>query len=351
MSKEVRYMYGVIGTSERKSFGPVGIGDQGDEVYTVPHQDIAAVISDSPIIDYKSLTKDVVARYLLAHQSAIEQVMKYHTIIPFKFGTTAESDEELKAIMAQGYPKFTDALKKMQDRIELDVMALWNKDEIFKDIAKELEVTKFKDTIKQNPSDQDRVKLGRIVAALLENRRLECAQEILCRLGRFAEDVSIHDVLDGGMIANASLLLYKDREKGLDCEMGELDRKYEGRVNFRCVGPLPPYSFNVTEVKKIGFDTVENARSELKLPQEATQNEVKRSYRRLAREYHPDKNPSPDASSKFQAIQEAYYVLTESRDRDTVHVTRNTDTSKKDFFVIRMLRVEEGTYKPQGIED
>jgi len=349
MSKEVRYMYGVIRTNGRKSFGPVGIGDQGDEVYTTPHQDIAAVISDSPTIDYKSLTKDVVASYLLAHQSVIERVMKHHTIVPFKFGTTAESDGEIKAIMAQGYPKFTGALKQMHGKIELDVMALWNEDETFKDIAEELEVKRFKEAIKQNPSEQDRVKLGRIVAALLENRRLECAQEILCKLGRLAEDVCVHEAMSDGMIANASLLIYKDREKGLDFEIGELDRRYEGKVNFRCVGPLPPYSFNVIEVKKIGFDTVENARSELKLPQEATQNEVKRSYRRLAREYHPDKNPSPDASAKFQAIQEAYYVLAESRDRDTVHVTRNTDTSKKDFLLIRTLRVENGAYKPQGI--
>jgi len=351
MAKEVKHIYGVIGTSEGKSFGPVGVGERGDEVHTVPYQDIAAVTSDVPIIDYKSLTKDVVARYLLAHQSVIEQVMKHHTIIPFKFGTTAESDEEIEAIMAQGYPKFTGALTEMQDKIELDVMALWNKDKIFQDIAEEPAIKKFKEAITQSPSDQDRIKLGRMVAALLEKRRLECAQEVLCKLGRFAEDVCVHEVMGDGMIANASLLIYKDREKGLDFEIGELDRKHEGRVNFRCVGPLPPYSFSVIGVKKIGFDMVENARSELKLPQEATLNEVKRCYRRLAREYHPDKNPSPDAQSKFQAIQEAYDVLTESRDRDTVHVARNTDTSKKDFFVIRMLRVEEGAYKPQGVKD
>ena len=346
MSKEGKYIYGVIGTDEDKSFGSIGVGERGDEVYTVPYQDIATVISDSPIIDYKSLTKDVVARYLLAHQSVIEQVMKHYTIIPFKFGTTAESNEELKTIIAQGYPKFTGALKEMQDKIELDVMAFWNKDKIFQDIAGEAEVKKFKEAIRQNPSQQDGIKLGRLVAVLLENRRLECAQEILCKLSRFAEDVCVHEVMDDEMIANASLLLRKDREKELDSEMGELDRKHEGRVNFRCVGPLAPYSFSVIEVKKIGFDTVENARSELKLPQEASVNEVKRSYRRLAREYHPDKNPSPDAPLKFQAIKEAYDVLTDYCCDDRWSFRKE---DFKDFLLIRTLRVEEGAYKPQGI--
>jgi len=100
--------------------------------------------------------------------------------------------------MAQGYPKFTDALKEMQNKIELDVIALWNKDKIFQDIAEELEVNKFKEAIGQNPSHQNRMELGRLVAASLDKRGLECAQEILCKLGRFADDVCIHDVLATG---------------------------------------------------------------------------------------------------------------------------------------------------------
>ncbi len=347
MAKEGEYLYGVTGMSEGKSFGPIGIGERGDEVYIVPYQNIAAVISNSPIIDYKSLTRDVVARYLIAHQTAIEQVMKQHTIIPFKFGTMVENTEELKAIMARGYPKFTCALREMQGKIELDIIALWNKDIIFQDIAGEPEVKQIREAIGQNASDQNKIELGRMVAASLNKRKLEFAQEILCKFDRFAEDICVHEVMSDGMIANSSLLIRKDNEKRLDSEISELDRKYEGRVNFRCVGPLPPYSFSVIEVKKIGFDTVEEARSELELPQEATLNEIKPAFRRLAKEYHPDKNPNPDAQSKFQAIQEAYDVLAEYC-QDGKCSFKKEDF--EDSFVIRMLRVENGAYKPQGIK-
>ena len=41
----------------------------------------------------------------------------------------------------------------------------------------------------------------------------------------------------------------------------------------------------------------------------ATENEIKKAYRKLSLEYHPDKNPSPDAGSKFQKINEAYEIL------------------------------------------
>lgn len=36
---------------------------------------------------------------------------------------------------------------------------------------------------------------------------------------------------------------------------------------------------------------------------------VKTAYRRLAAQFHPDKNPSPDAAERFRLIQNAYEVL------------------------------------------
>jgi curved DNA-binding protein CbpA len=41
----------------------------------------------------------------------------------------------------------------------------------------------------------------------------------------------------------------------------------------------------------------------------ATPEEIKRRYRELARRYHPDVNPSPEAAQKIKAINEAYHVL------------------------------------------
>ena len=41
----------------------------------------------------------------------------------------------------------------------------------------------------------------------------------------------------------------------------------------------------------------------------ATRPEVRRAYRALARRYHPDVNPGPDATSKMRHINWAYEVL------------------------------------------
>lgn len=41
----------------------------------------------------------------------------------------------------------------------------------------------------------------------------------------------------------------------------------------------------------------------------ATQDEIKSAYRKLAKQYHPDLNKSPDAPEKFKEVAEAYEVL------------------------------------------
>lgn len=54
----------------------------------------------------------------------------------------------------------------------------------------------------------------------------------------------------------------------------------------------------------------------LGVPKDATLEEIKRVYRRLARQYHPDLNPgNKDAEEKFKDIGEAYNILSDAENR------------------------------------
>ena len=53
----------------------------------------------------------------------------------------------------------------------------------------------------------------------------------------------------------------------------------------------------------------------LGVPRNASQDDLKRAFRTLARQYHPDVNESPDAEEQFKEINEAYAVLSDPEKR------------------------------------
>ena len=54
----------------------------------------------------------------------------------------------------------------------------------------------------------------------------------------------------------------------------------------------------------------------LEIKKGCSETEIKKSYRKLAMKYHPDKNKDKDSSEKFKKISEAYSVLSDSKKRE-----------------------------------
>lgn len=54
----------------------------------------------------------------------------------------------------------------------------------------------------------------------------------------------------------------------------------------------------------------------LGVPKNASQEDLKAAFRRLARQFHPDVNKEPDAEEKFKEVNEAYAILSDSQKRD-----------------------------------
>ena len=67
----------------------------------------------------------------------------------------------------------------------------------------------------------------------------------------------------------------------------------------------------------------------LGVSQRASQEEIRRTYRRLARENHPDANPDdPHAEERFKRIQHAYAILSDPGKRRTYDEKRRVPSTR-----------------------
>src|SRR5215218_2924207 len=130
------YVYCLVELSVPRTFGPIGIGGRGDEVYTIHHRDLAAVVSRTPLMVY-----DPTRENALAHEHVNEVVMIDNGItpVPMSFGTVFKTENDIVEFLKDTYDALRDVLKKMQGKLEFGLKITWNREEVLAELERENE--------------------------------------------------------------------------------------------------------------------------------------------------------------------------------------------------------------------
>ena len=317
MGKIGIYLYGIINSNNVTHFFTPQDSYKKESVYTIPYQEFSAVVSNSEIIDFIYSSKDVSAERLVWHQKVIEKIMDLkYTIIPVRLGTFMVDETEVKDILSKGYSLIKSIMEKVRDKIETDLVATWaDFNSTLKEIGEEEEIKKLKEKILTNPEItlEHQMEVGVMIKKALDRKREKYAIEIQTFLSNYCTAFKVHGLMDDRMVINAAFLINKQEQKDFDGKIDEINTEFAEKLNFRCVGPLPSYSFYTIDIKKMKFEEIDWAKKKLRLSDDfATAKEIGKVYKKLAFSFHPDRNPNtPGIEKEFDEVNKAYRILAE----------------------------------------
>jgi hypothetical protein len=250
-----RYVYGVSVGDKEVGLGPIGI--EGSEVYTIPYEDISAIVHSCSTEPYQSADNEIVRNWVKTHQSVIDAAGKQlGVVIPLGFDTILEPGDDatspeqvVKDWLKQDYARIREVMGKIQGKDEYAVQVSYEPGLIVKQISEQNEeIRKIKEDITAKSPGTTymyRQKLERVVKAETERLADKWFSDFYGRIKKHTDDIVVEKTkkLNDGrvMLLNLSCLAAREKVDSLGKELEEISNMDGFSVHFS--GPWPPYSF------------------------------------------------------------------------------------------------------------
>ncbi|MCK4732313.1 MAG: GvpL/GvpF family gas vesicle protein [Methanophagales archaeon] len=249
------YLYGIAEADAQTKLGEIGI--EGSEVYTIPYEELSAIVHNCPLEPYKSDDEEVVKGWVKTHQHVLDVAEeKFGTVIPFSLDIiikpedNATAEEAMKKWMSDEFNGLMEKMGKIRGKKEYGVQIFYIPSVMSEKIADESEeVRKIKEETKSKPPGAAymyKQKLETAIKHEMESRMDSYFKDFYGRIKKHVEEIKVEktkptDEEDKQMIMNLSSLVTTDKYKELGAELEQIDNTEAFSVRF--TGPWPAYSF------------------------------------------------------------------------------------------------------------
>jgi hypothetical protein len=240
-TETAKYVYGVI--RSQGASPPEGAGIDGEPVGVVVHGSVAALTSDVPV-DFTEAGRE----QLLAHSRVLEEAMQGSTVLPMRFGVILPDEQTVHDRLLAPYSEELEAqLEAMDGKVEVTIKGIYDEAALLREVlAENREIAELKKAIHGKPEAAtyyERIRLGELVVAALDERRATVAPQLIDLLAPFAGDVRVGEPVHERMAVNASFLVERSRLGEFDRIVDQIGAEQAGRIQLKYTGPLPPHSF------------------------------------------------------------------------------------------------------------
>lgn len=194
---------------------------------------------------------------VIMHEKIIERIMESTCVIPFKFGTLFNSEDNLKTMLEEYAETFKESLNNLKDKEEWGVKIYCDTDKLKNNINQnEEEILKIERELKVSSPGKAfllKKKKETLITGLTDKKLNEYAMDSFEELKNQSISIYINKLLPVGtgekkeeMILNSVFLIYTNKVLNFINTVENLKTKYKAKgISFDCTGPWPPYNFCV----------------------------------------------------------------------------------------------------------
>jgi hypothetical protein len=175
--------------------------------------------------------------------------------LPVRFHTVAPNAEEIRSLLRTRYAEFRQLLRQLDNKVELGLKAIWkDMNRVLQDILGEWPQENGLTATGEASLDWNTAAGAQRVRLALEEKKANDREFLLQPFRRLAVDLRLNKTYGDDMIMNTAFLVDRSREREFDALVQQLGAQCLDSIEFKYVGPAPPYSF-VNIVIKDELDT------------------------------------------------------------------------------------------------
>jgi len=218
------------------------IGIETEKLFLITYKDIAAIVSKTTFNEIDPTRKNI-----KNHVKAQEQLIMSETILPLSFGTIVP-EKFINGLLEKNYMVFSSELEKLSDTIEAEVKIVWNRDYLLDELdSKNSNYSNLRKKLNSVTSPLKKqeivLQIGKLVEKAVDNWKRTYAVKALNVLKNMSVETKENDISRVELLMDASFLINRKDEEAFIAMLNELDEETGGRLNFKYIGPLPPYNF------------------------------------------------------------------------------------------------------------
>lgn len=172
------------------------------------------------------------------------QIIKHTTIIPLRFGTMFDQEEQIKKILRHQAKDYFKLLTQLDNKIEVELKVWWKQESFREVMMKDKRLSRWKKTLESGVGQgYDVVEFGRAVQEVAGLQRKAVEKEFIALLSPLAVKWVVKEPVDEYQAFDGVFLVDRRKEEEFDAAVGILYDRNPHKYVFKYTGPWAPHHF------------------------------------------------------------------------------------------------------------